>query len=262
MDQPPPIPNREPEALPPPRMSLPARLLNIFAIPGAVLDDVNASRPSVGSWIVPILLASIVSAILFSLTIAQPAALERLREERKQKVAEMVTSGKSSQAEADQTIKVLEWLTRPDVMKALSGVVATVISCLRVFWWAFALWLLGRLVLKREFSYLKAAEVAGLASMIVVLGTIATMLLTSGGGDNGGVATASNEGRLATRRSATFVLILANLFSVWFVTLLAAGLARLAGVRLSQTLLPVMGIWIAVQLALAVLGITIAGVAG
>ena len=40
----------------------------------------------------------------------------------------------------------------------------------RVFWWAFILWLLGRLFLKVRFGYPKALEVAGLGLMISVLG--------------------------------------------------------------------------------------------
>ena len=44
------------EAAPQPAMSLPARLLNVFADPAAVFEEVRQSGPTVPNWLVPAIL--------------------------------------------------------------------------------------------------------------------------------------------------------------------------------------------------------------
>jgi hypothetical protein len=54
-------------------------------------------------------------------------------------------------------------------------------------------------------------------------------------------------------------LILANVFSIWLVGLMAAGLAHLAEVRFSRTFLLVLGYWILFQMGLALSGSAMIG---
>ncbi|HLP78356.1 MAG TPA: hypothetical protein VK327_15735, partial [Candidatus Paceibacterota bacterium] len=57
IEPPPLIPNPASAGAPLPHMSLPARLLNIFAIPGEVFRDVKAAPRSLANWLVPVVLA-------------------------------------------------------------------------------------------------------------------------------------------------------------------------------------------------------------
>lgn len=250
MEQPPPIPNLPSESDNPAPMSLPARLLNVFAIPGAVFQDIrDAVRLQPGSWLVPILLAAMVIGTSFGMTISRPAVLGELRTRQTAAVDELVKSGKMKQAEADANIRMIERLCQPRVVQVLAGVAGLAISTLRVLWWTFALWLLALAFLKVRIGWWKAAEAAGLASMVSVLGSVVTALLTA---DIRTDATMNFEAMMKqfeAQNKSVVMILLANGFNIWFVTLLASGLSRLANVRLSRTLLLVMGTWLALQLS-------------
>ena len=72
MEQPPPI--SEPPALPKPvTMSLAARLMNMFAVPGEVLDEVKVSPASTGNWLVPAMLLIMISWLGSGLVMSQDA---------------------------------------------------------------------------------------------------------------------------------------------------------------------------------------------
>ena len=62
-----------PEAPPPPAMSLAARLLNVFAIPGEVFEVVKASRVCLGNWLLPVLLSAVVGTVSAIVILSQPA---------------------------------------------------------------------------------------------------------------------------------------------------------------------------------------------
>lgn len=258
MDQPPPLPNPQSSATPRAPMSLLARLLNIFAIPGEVFEDVRRAPVSIGNWLVPILLAAVIGATTASLIFSQPTVVPELRDKQIKNTNELVAAGKMTRADGDQMIKLVEWVTQPAVLKIASAIAAIAISIVRVFWWAFILWVLGIVFLKRRFSYLKAAEVAGLATLISVLGEIVMLLLTFGFGEHGGSAGLTMT-ELAAKQQMPVRLILANVFSVWLVGLMAAGLAHLAEVRFSRTFLLVLGYWILFQMGLALSGAAMIG---
>ena len=258
MDQPPPLPNPRSAAAPRAPMSLLARLLNIFAIPGEVFEDVKRAPISIGNWLVPILLAAVIGATTASLIFSQPTVVPEMRDKQIKSTNGLVEAGKMTRAEGDQMIKLVEWVTQPAVLKTASAVAAVVISIARVFWWAFILWVLGIVFLKQRFSFLKAAEVAGLATLISVLGEVVMLLLTFGFGEHGANGGLTLE-QLAAKQQMPVRLILANVFSIWLMGLMASGLARLAGVRFSRTFLLVFGYWILLQMGLALTGAAMIG---
>jgi len=241
-------------------MSVAARVLNVFAVPSATFEDVRASVHSAGTWIVPGILSLVAGVTAFWLTLCQPAALNEFRKVQQENFTKLVAGGKVEQAEADQHLRVVHWMTQPAVARVLSVAMAGGVTTLRMFGWAFLLWLLAVLFLKVRLNFLKTLEVAGLATMVTVVGSIVAVALTTG------FARPDPSGSLLSqidaRTKSTPFIVQANVFNIWFVTLLATGLARLAGVRLSQTLLLVMGTWLAVQLAIAILGLGLASLSG
>ena len=99
-------------------------------------------------------------------------------EQQAKALEQQVKAGKLTRAEADRVQAATRQFTDPATLKILGSMAAVLFGVARVFWWAFILWLLGRLFLKVRFGYLKALEVAGLALMISVLGGVVTLLLT------------------------------------------------------------------------------------
>lgn len=151
-------------------MSLGARLLNVFAVPGEVFEEVKISKPSAHNWLVPVLIASVVGAISAIIMFSQPTIQQQVREKQERTLEKQVQAGKMTRAQADQALTMMEKFSGPAMMKTFGAVGSVIYSFVRVFSWALVLWLLGRWFLKVRFDYMKAVEVAGLASMIATLG--------------------------------------------------------------------------------------------
>ncbi|HOX55883.1 MAG TPA: YIP1 family protein [Candidatus Paceibacterota bacterium] len=258
MEEPPPVQETPPDASQPPAMSLAARLLNVFAIPGEVFEGVKASRFSVGNWLVPALLLAVVGVFTSVVVVSQASFQQQMRErieKQARALEEQVQAGKVQRVEADRALAFTRAITQPPVLKVLGGAAAAALSFARVFWWALILWLLGRAFLKLQLDYLKTLEVAGLALMISVLGGVVTLLLTvnlpqlfTAPSLALGVSDfdASRKGRL--------LLGVTNGFSFWLVGVLAAGLARLAGVPFLRAAWFVFAAWVIQESCLVLLG--------
>jgi len=240
----PPIPEAPVPPPRPPPMSFAARLLNVFATPGEVFEDVKAAPHSVANWLVPAFLLGVVSVLFAVIIFSQPVIKQQTREQWGKMLEAQVSSGHMTREKANETLDAFEKMLLP--IGIVSGVVS---SPVRLLWWALVLWLLGRWILKVRFSFVKALEVAGLAAMIVVLGVVVTLLLTVN------LANFFATPSLAllvkdfdAARKSHLMLGAANVFSIWLVGVMSAGLARLAGVPFLRAAWVVFGFWVMQQL--------------
>src|ERR1022692_2955688 len=247
MDERPPIPETPP--MPPQATSLAARLLNVFASPGEVFEEVKSGVAAISNWLVPALLSAVVGLIAVIILFSQPAFVQQSREQWASGYEGMVKAGKMSQADADKAVAVIEKFAPP-----MGCAAAVAISFARVFWWAFVLWLIGLLFLKTKFGYLKAVEVAGLATMISVLGGIVALLLSVNFGKLSGANLDLLLGSSDPKNKLHPLLAVLDVFSFWLVGVMSVGLARLAGVRVARTFMLVAGYWLLLQFALLSLG--------
>ena len=238
-------------------MTLMARLLNVFAIPGSVFEDVRSARFSPGNWLVPMLLAGIIGAMTADLIFSQPAVVQEFRDSQKKNYDQFATTGKISRADADKMVDFVNRLTQPGVLRILGVTGAVTFSVFRVLGWALVLWLLGLIFLRTRIPFIKTLEVVGLATMISVLGGFVSHILTANFGDAGGVNLTLGE--LQARHQTPLRLLLLNVFNIWQTAVLAIGLARLAGIRFQRAFLLVMGFWIGLQMLLALIGIGVLG---
>ena len=123
-------------------MSLAARLLNVFAIPGEVFAGVKASRGSIGNWLLPMLLAAVVGALTGVAIASQPTLQKQMRERCEQQaktLQQQVKAGKIKQAKADQAVALTRAIIAPRTLRILFGAGAGTFGAVRVFWWAFVL---------------------------------------------------------------------------------------------------------------------------
>ena len=119
MDDKPPVLPPELPAPAAPKMSLAARLMNVFAIPGDVFEEVKASRPCTANWLVPVIITCLVSAISALIVLSQPAILQKMREQQAQACERQVKDGKMTQQQADQALDVVEKFSGPTMMRAV-----------------------------------------------------------------------------------------------------------------------------------------------
>jgi hypothetical protein len=251
MEEPPPVLAPSPEAPPPPAMSLAARLLNVFAIPGEVFEVVKASRVCMGNWLLPVLLSAVVGTVSAIIILSQPAMQRQMREQQTKLMAKQVQAGKLTRAQGDQTLALVEKFTVP-----ITAILTVLVSVVRVLWWAFILRLLAQLFFKVRCGYRKMLEVAGLGTMISVLGAIVTLLLTI---KLAGASPAASLGLVvsdfdATRKN-TLVLGAVSAFSFWLVAVMSVGLARLGGVPFLRAAWLVFAYWVLQESFFNVLGL-------
>ena len=228
--------------------SLAARLFNVFAEPGNVFTEVKTSSPAASNWLVPMVCAAVAGMLSIFILFSQPAIVQQIHEQQTKAFDDQVKAGKMTQAQADQAEAIAEKFAGPTGIKIFGSISAVVFSFVQVFWWALVLWLLGLLFLKVKFPYSKALEVAGLATMISVLGTIVTLLIsvTLGKAINPSLAFFLKD--FDPKNIVHLALAAVDLFSLWLTAVMAVGLSRLAGVTFSRALVGTAGYWLAFQL--------------
>jgi Yip1 domain len=256
MEQPPPLPRPPAEPVQPAGTTLAARLLNVFAMPGVVFEEVKNAPRSVLNWVIPALFLAGVGVLSAVVLFSQPGFQQQIREQQAKMLARQVQAGKMTQAEADRTKVLADKISRPVVVQVVGSLGAVVGGFLQVFCWGVVLWLLGRWFLKAPLDFEKALEVAGLGTMIAVLGGVVTLVLTVSFGQQGattplGLVVKDLE---ALRKSPVF-LGAANVFAFWLIGVMSAGLAKLAGVPWVRAAFLVLAYWLAKQAFFDILGL-------
>jgi hypothetical protein len=247
---------------PQPTTSLLARLLNIFAIPGQVFEEVRQSRHKIGNWAVPALLCGLALGAAAMVAMAQPQGwkkyseqYEKLRAAQAETMAAAVKSGQMTRADADKALAMFAPLGRPAVVRWLAAAAGFCGGVAGIFWWAFIVWLLARTFLRSPAPFGKALEVAGLASMVGLLNTA------------GGLALSVKLGALVS--GSGFVLsvpdlnapgqqLLAwalSLLDFWFIAVLGVGLGRLTGAAWMRCVLLLFACWMAGGVLGALIGL-------
>ncbi len=256
MEQPPPITEPPPAAAPQePTMSLIARLMNVFAVPGDVFDEVKLAASKVSNWLVPVLIGSVVGAISIVIVFSQPDIKQQMREKQSAAMAkkfdELVQANKMTREQADRQLEQLEKFMGPAMMMISGSMTMVFWSFARIFFWALVLWLVGRWLLKARFDYMKTAEIVGLATMIGVLGMIVkTLLQVNFSNPSASPSPALMVGEFDEKNLLHMMLAMLNLFDLWEVGVMGVGLARLAATSWMRATVPVVVIWLLVSAAL------------
>jgi mannitol-specific phosphotransferase system IIBC component len=256
MDTIPPIP--EPQAVPPqtPATPLTAKLFNVVAAPGEVFAELGASPARVINWLVPVLIFAVAGVITVCILFAQPAIRQGIHDQQVKALDQQVQQGKMTQAQEDQALQAMDRFMGPTMLTVFGSVGALLNSFISVFWWALVLWLLGRWFLKARFNYMKAVEIAGLASVIIVLGmVISTLLAVILGRLYVGPSLALLVNDFDTRNRVHLLMGAANLVYFWHTAVLGVGLAKLSGASTAKSLVVVFTYWVVAELLLIAAGL-------
>lgn len=239
-------------------MSLAARLLNVFAIPGDVFSEVKISRASAANWLVPALLFLSVSWVAAWLIFSQDSFRQQVRQQTEQVVQKRVDQGLMSQKDADNAVHYAVPAAQVGAYTA-----PALIAFASPFWWGLILWFIGRKIFNGDFSYLKAVEVSGLAGMIGVLHVAVKSLLVFGLNDPFASTSAALLANGDDPQNATYRLLsLVDVMGFWLLAVRAIGLARLARVPFLRAAIWVFGIWATLIGLLVVLGTAVRSVFG
>jgi len=238
------------------KTSLAGRLFNVFAAPGEVFDEIKNSAPSVANWLVPLIIYSVVGVISVCIAFAQPAIQQAIHEQQVKAMDKLVQQGKLTQAQGDQALEAVAKFMGPTMLSVLGSVSIVIYSFVSLFGWALVLWLLGRWFLKTQFGYLKMLEVAGLSSVILVLGMIIGALLTVILGRlNSGISLALLVSDFDLTNRVHLLLGAANIIYPWHAAVLAIGLVKLSGGSMAKAFAAVFGFWVLIELLLIAIGL-------
>ena len=237
METTPPIPEAE---IIPPSTTLGARLLNIFAAPGDVFEELKSSPPSVANWLVPALILMLVGMLSSVVMFSQPSIAQSIHEQQQKVFEKQVSSGKMTQQQADQAMAMAEKFSGPGI----GCVSAATTSFIMPFWSAFVLWLIARFYLKVPLPFLKVLEVAGLTLMIVALAVVVkTLLVVVTGNLYAAPSLILLVKHFDPRNPVHSILAMFDVLTFWLLAVRALGLAKLTGASFGKTAVAVFGLW-------------------
>ena len=78
-----------------PASSLAGRLMNVFAAPGDVFEELRTSTPATANWLVPLLLACLVGVSYAFAVFSQESILQSMRETQEKAMQKQVDAGGS-----------------------------------------------------------------------------------------------------------------------------------------------------------------------
>ena len=245
----------QPATPPAPTTSLAGRLLNVIAAPGDVFGEVKTSAPSVANWLVPIALWVIVGVISVCVMFAQPAIQQTIHDEQVKAMDKQVQQGKMTQAQEDQALQIMSKFMGPTMLAVFGSIGLICYSFVSLFGWALILWLAGRWFFKTRYGYLKAVEVAGLASLIIMLGMIvSTLLAVILGRLYAGPSLALLVSNFDPTNRVHLLLGAFNLIYLWHTGVLSIGLAKLSDGSTSKALAVLFGFWMLMELIFIAVG--------
>ncbi len=249
------IPNTsapEPTATP---TSLAGRLLNVFAAPGEVFDEIKNAPPQAINWLAPVLIYAVVGVISVCILFAQPAIQQTIHDQQVKAMDKMVQQGKMTQPQEDQALQVMDKFMGPGMLAVFGSFGAVLNSFILLFGWALVLWLLAKWFFKARLNYMKMAEMVGLSSIIVVLGiVISTLLCVILGRLTAGPSLGLLVNNFDVTNRLHLLLAAVNVVNIWHVAVLGVGMAKLCGGRMPKAFVVVFGFWVAIILLLIGIG--------
>ena len=253
--QPPPLP----ETATPAATSLVSRLTNIFVAPGEVFDEVKVSAPNTMNWLLPSILACVMGIIFSVVIFSQETIVHDMRDAQEKQMQKAVDAGKMTKEQAEQAVQMMEKFMSPTMMTIFGSAGSVVGTFAGLFLFALIFWLMGKFLFKAPFGYMQAVEVNGLASMVSVLGGLLTMLVVL---LKGNLLYTPGPSLLISQfdpANKTHLMLAAfNLTTVWWIAVLAIGLARLSGVSFTKAAAWLFGIWFGIRFGLILAGVGVA----
>jgi hypothetical protein len=221
-------------------MSLAARMMNIFAAPSEVFEDIKTSPPSASNWLVPAVVTVIIGWICSAIVLSQDSFHHQVTDLVEKSVQEQIEKAHMPEDKADMVRKAgeISWKVRVAVGPAI-------VAFATPFIWGFFLWLVGRKSFKAHLPYMKAVEIVGLASTIGILEALVKTLLIFVTGTIMASTTLAWFVKDFNPENPTHAVIAAfNVMTFWVLIVRAIGLARLTSVSTGRAIAWVFGIWV------------------
>lgn len=232
-------------------MSFSEKLVNIFAAPGELFENVRLTGKTPSNWIIPVAIMIVVAIAMQQLIMSNPSLLDQTKamitKATNESFDKAVREGKMTPEQAEQQREQTANFTNPTSGFAIAMRIAgTVITLpLMLFLISLVYWLLGRTAMHASAPYMKVVEVAGLVLLITAVESIVTTVMAIGmdslhAGPNFAVFVQNFD--LTNKLHAALAKV--NVFTIWSLIVTGIGLSKLFQRDLPKVLVLVFALWI------------------
>jgi len=225
-------------------MPLMERLINVFAAPGELYENVRLTPRTTTNWLVPWVIFAIVAVVMGQVMLSNPSLTDQLGAVIKKQIDKQVQEGK---VPAEQAEQAYEQFAKPgSIMFMITQVAGAVFGSLVVlFVLGLVYWLLGKTVMKATSPYMKVVEVVGLTFLIGTLDQVVTTLLMFVFNSifaSPSLALLVSDFDLENKLH--LVLAKFNVFTFWSMAVVSIGLSKLFQRDFPKVFVLVLGLWI------------------
>ena len=236
-----------------------SKMFSIFAAPGEVFEEIRNTKPATANWLVPTLLSCLVGIVFSVVVLSQPDILAASSQQQEAQFQKSVDAGKMTLQQMEQRMEGMQKIFTPALMMSIGITFSLVGPFVFLFILAALSWLLAAKVFKGRVNFMKAFELVGLAGMINVLGGLLTMFVVLLKGDLNAAPNAALLLDSFDPANVSHQLLGAlNIFTIWFMLVLAIGVSRVTGRSLGGAAGWIFGFWLVVRGVMAVGSVALA----
>jgi hypothetical protein len=224
-------------------MSFTDKMINIFAAPGELFEDVRLTPPTISNWLVPMLLFIVVAFLMGQVMFMNPSILSQMTDLVTSSIDKMVAEGKLTPEQAEQAINMSKPGSAMFMIQQVVGIL--ILTPVVLFLLSLIYWLLGKWGMKATAPFMKVVEVLGLTFFITIAESIVTTILmfvmdsiTATPSLGAFVSNFDYENKLH------MALAKINIFTFWDLTVVSIGLSRLFQRHLPKVLVIVFALWV------------------
>jgi hypothetical protein len=227
------------------QMSFSDKLMNVFASPGALFDNVASAEKQNSNWSIPLVLSIIIGVIFTFVVFSQPPIQDQMRATQQQAMDKMVASGKLTQEQADLAGENNPAKPGSPLFLIFGSVGVVIATAAAMFLAALAYWLIIKVGFKSTIPFMKVTEVVGLSMYISALGTLLSMILiVAMGSIHATTSLALFVSNFDQGNTVHKLLAAMNIMTFWSMGVSAIGLSKVCKLDLAKAAGVVIAVWV------------------
>lgn len=244
-----PMEENTPEIKQPDNIGLSDAATGVITEPGTTFEEVRSSTKR-NYWVAPVIIYAVITVIASFLVMNDEELYSEIqskqREAMTRRLEERVKEGKMTKEEMDQTIEQTEkFFSKSNPLFFVLGLISPVTFIfISLFLRGLILWGVLK-IFKGAASYMLVICVLGLASIIdsiqAMVNTAMSILM---GKLNANIGPALLFSAETVGKQLNMFLGHFDIFSIWYLIIIGLGLARISGLKNSQTMPVVFGLWL------------------
>lgn len=238
-------------------LSISDKFIGVITEPENTYENVRRVGPVKSDWIVPLLVLTLVIAIMTFVRMSNPALKEKIRQQQQEVFDKQVAQGKMTQQQADQATEMMEKMGPLQAVFAVVGVLITVPLIFLLL--ALFYWLVLKFGMKATFTYGALLGVYGLTAYFGAIDQLLALILSLVTGN----LYASVSPALFMKADITSpVFKIANALNpitIWSMWVLGIGVAKVGNISRAKAYGLIFGIWLVWTLLSAFVKLPIPG---